>query len=66
MPFRDGTGPLGTGPIGRRLGPCGGYGRGYYYEAPYAAYGYSRYGFGRGYGAGFGRGYGRGYGRWGW
>lgn len=22
MPGRNGTGPLGTGPIGRRLGPC--------------------------------------------
>ena len=22
MPGRDGTGPQGTGPIGRRLGPC--------------------------------------------
>ncbi len=24
MPGRDGTGPLGTGPNGRGLGPCGG------------------------------------------
>lgn len=24
MPGRDGTGPLGTGPVGRRLGPCSG------------------------------------------
>jgi len=23
MPYFDGTGPLGTGPIGRRFGPCG-------------------------------------------
>jgi len=23
MPFGDGTGPYGTGPVGRRLGPCG-------------------------------------------
>jgi hypothetical protein len=22
MPARDGTGPVGTGPVGRRLGPC--------------------------------------------
>lgn len=22
MPARDGTGPYGTGPVGRRLGPC--------------------------------------------
>lgn len=26
MPGRDGTGPYGTGPVGRRLGPCGGLG----------------------------------------
>ena len=24
MPARDGTGPTGTGPIGRGMGPCGG------------------------------------------
>ena len=39
MPGFDRTGPLGTGPIGRGLGPCGGggaFGRGY------------RFGFGRG------------------
>ena len=24
MPLRDGTGPMGNGPVGRRLGPCGG------------------------------------------
>ncbi len=24
MPRMDGKGPFGTGPIGRRLGPCGG------------------------------------------
>ncbi|MGC8626382.1 MAG: DUF5320 family protein [Acidimicrobiales bacterium] len=24
MPNRDGTGPFGDGPYGRRLGPCGG------------------------------------------
>lgn len=23
MPYHDGTGPTSTGPIGRRLGPCG-------------------------------------------
>ena len=35
MPYKDGTGPLGTGPIGGGRGPCGGgarrgggYGRG--------------------------------------
>lgn len=27
MPGRDGTGPAGTGPIGRRMGPCGTYNR---------------------------------------
>ena len=50
MPFGDGTGPRGQGPLtGRGLGPCAGgkaYGRG----------------FGRGYGRGTGRGYGRGFG----
>lgn len=24
MPLKDGTGPFGTGPVGRRLGPCSG------------------------------------------
>ena len=48
MPFGDGTGPRGQGPLtGRGLGPCAGY----------KAYGR---GFGRGYGRGMGRGYGRG------
>jgi hypothetical protein len=28
MPGMDKTGPLGTGPIGRGMGPCGGGGRG--------------------------------------
>ncbi len=27
MPARDGTGPYGTGPVGRGLGPCGGSGQ---------------------------------------
>lgn len=41
MPGMDGTGPLGTGPIGRGLGPCGGgfAGRGW-------GRGFSRGGFG--------------------
>jgi hypothetical protein len=26
MPAKDGTGPTGTGPIGRRMGPCRGRG----------------------------------------
>ncbi|MBB6062163.1 hypothetical protein HNP65_000585 [Thermosipho japonicus] len=66
MPGFDGTGPMGTGPVGRRLGPCSNI------NAPYTPrYGWFRpvagwfYGYGRGYGRGFGRGYGRfaGYGR---
>ncbi|ACJ75747.1 conserved hypothetical protein [Thermosipho africanus TCF52B] len=78
MPGFDGTGPMGTGPVGRRLGPCSNI------NAPYTPrygwfkpvvgwfYGYGR-GFGRGYGrfAGydrgrFGRGAGRGFGRFYW
>ncbi len=43
MPGRDNTGPLGTGPIGRGLGPCGGG----------MAYGGRGRGFGRGRGWGF-------------
>jgi len=70
MPFGDGTGPLGLGPMtGRAAGFCAGFGRpgftnpmpGY----PYS-YGYSgpapvwpRWGWG------FGRGFGRGWRRWG-
>ncbi|NMB90496.1 MAG: DUF5320 domain-containing protein [Chloroflexi bacterium] len=45
MPGRDRTGPLGTGPIGRGLGPCGG--------QPGSAWGRGR--FHRGGGAGWGR-----------
>ncbi|NOZ70650.1 MAG: DUF5320 domain-containing protein [Chloroflexi bacterium] len=46
MPFGDGTGPLGRGPMtGRRAGYCAGYG------VP----GYMNRGFGRGYGWGRGR-----------
>ncbi len=58
MPFGDGTGPLGLGPMtGRGLGYCAGRGR------P----GYMTPGFGWGRGRGFGRGFGwrRGWGR-GW
>lgn len=48
MPFRDGTGPQGQGPMtGRGFGPCGD-GR---------AFG-RRFGFGRGGGRGFRRGWG--------
>ena len=42
MPGMDRTGPLGTGPIGRGLGPCGG--------------GQAGWGRGRGYGRSFGIG----------
>jgi hypothetical protein len=55
MPFGDGTGPMGMGPMtGRAAGYCAGYG------VP----GYMNPGFGRGYGRGFwgrGRGGGRGW-----
>ncbi|AQT68643.1 hypothetical protein STSP2_01811 [Anaerohalosphaera lusitana] len=54
MPFRDGTGPNGAGPLtGRGMGPCSGdaYGR-----APRRGY------FGRG--PGRGRGFGRGFRNW--
>lgn len=45
MPNRDGTGPMGYGPMtGRGMGPCG------------AGMGFGR---GRGWGRGFGRGFGR-------
>jgi len=57
MPFGDGTGPLGQGPMtGRGLGYCAGNG------TPGRFYGR---GFGRGWGRGMGRGFGRGMGR-GW
>ncbi len=54
MPFGDGTGPLGQGPMtGRGLGYCGGYG------APGRFRGYGRgFGMGRGFGRGMGRGFG--------
>jgi hypothetical protein len=73
MPGFDGTGPMGTGPVGRRMGPCS---NPNYVAAPVtprygwfrpftnAFYGLRR-GFGRGYygyGAGYGRGFGRGFG----
>ena len=43
MPGIDKTGPLGTGPIGRGMGPCGG--------------GFAGRGRGRGFGRGFGMGW---------
>ncbi len=53
MPFGDGTGPAGLGPMtGRGLGRCAGY------STP----GYLK-GFGRGWGRGWGRGLGRSW-RW--
>jgi len=78
MPFGDGTGPLGLGPMtGRAAGFCAGFGRpgfaspmpGYHYPYGYAhaAPAWSRWGwgFGRGLGRGFGRGFSRGWRRWG-
>ncbi|BCV25450.1 hypothetical protein kuro4_22230 [Gelria sp. Kuro-4] len=57
MPFGDGTGPLGMGPLtGRRLGYCAGY------PGPGA---YNPIGF-RGFGSGFGRGRGFGNRYWYW
>ncbi len=44
MPGMDRTGPLGTGPNGRGMGPCGG--------------GTAGRGFGRGFGRGWGAGWG--------
>ncbi len=54
MPFGDGTGPAGLGPMtGRAAGYCAGYGvPGYANPIP-----------GRGFGLGYGRGFGRGGGR---
>ena len=68
MPAGDGTGPLGTGPIGWGLGPCGGGLRRRPGAYPFGAWDYGG-GFGRGPGFGFRRGpwpgIGRGY-RWFW
>jgi hypothetical protein len=56
MPWGDGTGPAGMGPMtGRAAGYCAGYG------VP----GYANSVGGRGFGFGFGRGGGRGRGGWG-
>ena len=57
MPWGDGTGPMGAGPMtGRGLGYCGGYGApGYTNPAPGRGFGYGRgWGRGRGFGRGFG------------
>lgn len=49
MPYQDGTGPMGTGPVGNRLGPCSNKGR-YRYSNRYYWRGHSRhYGRFRGY-----------------
>jgi hypothetical protein len=78
MPFGDGTGPMGLGPMtGRGAGLCAGFGApGFTNPAPGYPYHYGYtglapawprwgYGFGRGWGRGFGRGFSRGFGR-GW
>lgn len=59
MPGRDGSGPMGMGPMtGRGLGLCSGV------DAPYYGPGFRRgCGRGLGWGAGMGRGRGRGFGR---
>jgi hypothetical protein len=74
MPFGDGTGPMGLGPMtGRGAGFCAGFGRPGFaspmpgYPYPYG-YGYLTPGWprrGYGFGRGFGRGLGRGWRRWG-
>ncbi|MHA1197216.1 MAG: DUF5320 domain-containing protein [Promethearchaeota archaeon] len=62
MPFGDGTGPNGLGPMtGRGLGYCAGYSTPGYMKGPGRGWGL---GFGRGWGRGWGRGFGRGYWRW--
>jgi len=53
MPGRDGTGPFGNGPVGRRLGPCFGNEPGY--DQPFG------FGMARRWGRRFGFGYGYGY-----
>ena len=70
MPFGDGTGPMGLGPMtGRGAGFCAGFGRPGFaspmpgYSHPYG-YGYLTPGWPR-WGYGFGRGFGRGWRRWG-
>lgn len=59
MPFGDGTGPMGMGPLtGRGAGYCAGFPT----AGAYNPYG-GGYGYGRGFGFGYGRGFGRGFGR---
>jgi len=71
MPFGDGTGPMGLGPMtGRGAGFCAGFGRPGF-ASPMAGYQYP-YGYGHlisvwpRWGRGFGRGQGRGFGRGWW
>ena len=70
MPFGDGTGPLGLGPMtGRGAGFCAGF-AGPSFAIPMLGYQYP-YGYGNltlvrpKWGYGFGRGFGRGWRRWG-
>ncbi|HPX93365.1 MAG TPA: DUF5320 domain-containing protein [Bacillota bacterium] len=59
MPRRDGTGPMGYGPMtGWGMGPCRDYGYGYGRRGRRMGYGRRGYGMGYGYGRGFGPGYG--------
>ena len=66
MPWGDGTGPRGLGPMtGRAAGYCAGYPVPGYANPDVPGYGRG-FGYGRGRGRGFGRGYwGRGRGFWG-
>lgn len=66
MPWGDGTGPRGFGPMtGRAAGYCAGYPVPGYANPSVPGYGRG-FGYGRGWGRGFGRGYwGRGRGFWG-
>ena len=59
MPRRDGTGPMGYGPMtGWGMGPCREQGYGYGRRGRRMGRGRGGYGFGYGYGRGFGPGYG--------
>jgi hypothetical protein len=65
MPYGDGTGPMGYGPMtGRAAGYCAGYNvPGYMNPTPGRSWGFWGRGFWPGYGFGLGRGRGRGGGR---
>ena len=65
MPFGDGTGPIGMGPMtGRAAGFCAGYGRPGFASPMLGRGGVwgAGMGFGRGWGMGRGMGFGRGWG----